>query len=224
MGRAGDGPPIPHAADDIHRALADLDPPPVDAPAGARLYALCGLPASGKSHVARALQDTGGVWRVSSDRIRQALDLHPGDHRAHGIAHEVARQLLHSGHRVCLDANAATARVRAQVARLAAECGAELRVIHVMTPPAVRAARMQARRDGQAGADEVVVPAAVLQRMERGFEPPADALVVDGTGDLAELRHELDAPGAHVHGHDAAGEEVPRPGVAGGHEPDHVAL
>jgi len=182
-----------HATDarGLQRVLADLEPPPREAAPGAHLYVLVGLPASGKSHVARALQEEWGVWQVQADRIRRLLGLHPGDHRAHGVAHGVATRLLADGKRVCLDANAATERVRKDLARLAAGLGAGMTIIHVDASPALRGARMAARRSGAGRDDEVDVPDAILRRMEQGLQVPQDALRVDGAGDLSDLRRGL---------------------------------
>lgn len=188
MGRGRSQGAAPHRHMSAHdRVVAELTPPGGSHPHGAHLYVLVGLPAAGKSHVARHLHQRWGTWTVQADGIRRLLGMHPGDHTAHAIAHTVARQLLADGRAVCLDANAATDRVRADLHRLAAECNVAITVVYVDAAPGVRAERMAARRAGSARPDEVDVPDEVLARMERGLQVPAGALRIDGTGDLAEL-------------------------------------
>jgi hypothetical protein len=128
---------------------------------------VCGLPASGKSHLARRLASLGGgVW-VSSDRVRKELAGVPAAQRAPASAYrpEVSRdtyrelgrraaQTLGAQRRVIVDA---TFRHRDDRAAFSAACDAAAVFVECVAPAAVREARAAGRQqDPQAVSDATV--------------------------------------------------------------------
>lgn len=135
--------------------------------ADGRLALMVGLPLSGKSTYARALQETGWV-RVEPDAFRLALHGHAFHSPAEGIvwaAAELAvRALLIGGHAVVIDAINATRHRRAGWLRIARDLGVPAEAFVMDTPLPECLERNEGRRHR--------VPVEVMERMGRQFEPP----------------------------------------------------
>ena len=148
------------------------------------LVAMCGIPFSGKTTVARALGDRCDLVLVSIDAIVRELGIDVGhdarDHRAwaramaEGFAR--ARRLLAEGHGVVYDNANHTRRNRDRCRCVATGAGAEFRLTWIDTPVAEARRRLLANRRSLARND---VPDASFYEIVDQFEPPtAEAGVV----------------------------------------------
>ena len=127
---------------------------------------MVGLPRSGKSTYARALQETGWV-RVEPDAFRVALHGHAYVSAAEGIvwaAAELAvRALLVSGHAVVIDATNTTRHRRAGWLRISRDLSVPAEAFVMDTPLEECLERNETRRHR--------VPVEVMRRMSRQWEP-----------------------------------------------------
>lgn len=134
---------------------------------GPRLALMVGLPRSGKSTYARALQETGWV-RVEPDAFRLALHGNAFHPPAEGIvwaAAELAvRALLVSGHAVVIDATNTTRHRRSGWLRIARDLSVPAEAFVMDTPLRECLERNEWRRHR--------VPPDVMERMARQWEPP----------------------------------------------------
>lgn len=128
---------------------------------------MVGLPRSGKSTYARALQEAGYV-RIEPDAFRLALHGHAFHSAAEGIvwaAAELAvRALLVSGHAVVIDATNTTRHRRSGWLRIARDLSVPAEAFVVGTPLSECLERNLSCR--------YRVPPEVMERMDRRFEPP----------------------------------------------------
>ena len=128
---------------------------------------MVGLPRSGKSTYARALQEAGWV-RVEPDAFRRALHGQPFHGPAEGIvwaAAELAvRALLLSGHAVVVDATNTTRHRRSGWLRIAREASVPAEAFVADAPLSECLERNRGCRHQ--------VPEEVMRRMARQWEPP----------------------------------------------------
>jgi len=154
---------------------------------GPVLIVLCGLPATGKSHIARALAHPLDAEILQSDRIRKRLAGIDPTARAHRSAHpdiytpgftdrtydalaDRARELLGAGRSVIADATHPTAARRAQTLATARSLDVPAAIIHATCAEPEIQRRM---RDRAADASEVSdADLDVYRRAKAGFEPP----------------------------------------------------
>jgi predicted kinase len=161
------------------------------------LVAMCGIPFSGKSTVARELAARCGMTLVSVDAIVGELGLDlgadAGNHRgwaramAEGFAR--SRRLLAEGTSVIYDNANHTRRNRDRCRRVAMRTGATFRLVWVDTPVDEARRRLLAnRRDPRRGD----VPDAAFQEILEQFEPPLnepDVVRVAPATTIDELIH-----------------------------------
>jgi aminoglycoside phosphotransferase family enzyme/predicted kinase len=149
--------------------------------------ALCGLPATGKSTLARVLAETSGkTWPVlSSDAIRKELAGVPPDARLPGSCYtpdfsrrtyDVIYQRAESASRthpvVLLDANFRTRDERSAAREAAGRCGVRLVVVETSAAESVVRARLEKRvADPDATSDADL---AVYGKLKDEFESPDD--------------------------------------------------
>ncbi len=151
------------------------------------LIVVCGLPGTGKSTIAAALERAVDGVVLSSDRIRKRLaGLAPTEHwrgepdggpyapewthRTYDEMHDQATHHLEAGRTVILDATFPVAEWRARFTALAASRGVEARILAVDAPEAVVEARLRARAlDPNAVSDAGVE---VYRRARHRFEHP----------------------------------------------------
>lgn len=135
-------------------------------PNAARLAIMCGLPQSGKSTYAQAMQEAGWV-RVNPDDIRLALHgremYAPAEDLVWANAKLAMRALLLGGHRVVVDATNTTKKERAPWIAMARELDVSLEAFVVETS----AEECQRRND----ASEKPIPSEVIDRMAERWEP-----------------------------------------------------
>lgn len=114
------------------------------------LLVLVGPPASGKSTLARALAARCAAVVVQSDAVRKALVAQPtysrDEHRrVFGVVHRRTYQALAAGRNVVVDATNLEERHRRVLYRIAAACGARLRIVRLVVPMAIARARLHRR-------------------------------------------------------------------------------
>ena len=131
---------------------------------------LSGLPASGKSTLARAMEAEGAA-RIS---VEDRLDAGEERGRAVQDAKEALRAALREGRDAVWDATMLTRTLRRQVLGLAEKYGARTRILAVELPETERAARNAAR--------DRPVPDDAVAGMLRAWEMPTadEALWVEG--------------------------------------------
>ncbi|MGC8873598.1 MAG: YegS/Rv2252/BmrU family lipid kinase [Chloroflexia bacterium] len=117
------------------------------------LVLFCGLPGTGKSHLARQLAARLPFVVVSSDEIRLWLFPEPRqtpeEHAVvHRTCHALTEELLDAGHSVIVDATNCRHRHRERYYRLAERCGARLMIVQTTAAPDVVRARLEKRKEG----------------------------------------------------------------------------
>ncbi|MEZ6188447.1 MAG: AAA family ATPase [Planctomycetota bacterium] len=167
-------------------ALSLLAPPGE----GPLLLLVGGLPASGKSTLARGLAERGFRW-IRADAVRKELaGLAPEDsaaaefegglytrahtERTYATCLERAQDALFAGERVLVDASFSRAADRARFAAAAAELGVPCRVLVCEASPETTRARLAARVQTGDASD---ADWAIYQRMAAAFEPVTEAQV-----------------------------------------------
>lgn len=144
---------------------------------------MCGLPRSGKSTYARALQESGWT-RIEPDAFREALHGNAFHSPAEGIVWATAelavRALLISGHAVVIDATNTTRHRRSGWLRIARDLAVPAEAFVLDTPLDECLERNLTRRHR--------VPVEVMERMARRWEPVETELegvvvrnITDGT-------------------------------------------
>ncbi len=139
------------------------------------LVAMCGIPFSGKSTIARELGDRCGLALVSVDAIVRERNIDVGSQRgwakamAEGLAR--TRRLLAEGQAVVYDNANHSRRNRDRCRRLVKQNDARFRLVWVDTPVEVARRRLVANRQTLARSD---VPDTSFFEIVDQFEPPAD--------------------------------------------------
>lgn len=134
--------------------------------AGARLALMVGLPRSGKSTYAKALQSSGWT-RIEPDAFRIALHGHaffaPAEGMVWAAAELAVRALLIGGHAVVIDATNTTRHRRGGWIRIARDLGVPAEAFVMDTPLTECLERNEGRRHR--------VPVEVMERMAERWEP-----------------------------------------------------
>ena len=147
-----------------------------------RLSITHGLPGSGKTFASQALLRREGAIRLRSDVERKrlfglrtlesssdrGLDLYGAGatDRTYGQLFAIARDALHAGYPVVLDAAFLHRAERQQALTLARELAVPFSILHCEAPPAVLRERLLARHGDASEAD-----VAVLEGLQKGAEP-----------------------------------------------------
>ena len=144
---------LPTRREDVRRILADVRPGASGAD-HATLTVLVGLPASGKSWVAKELQTRTGATILESDALRRLLFSRRSysaaeSRRLFTAIHGAIDELLAEGLSVVLDATNLAEAERAPLDAMADRHRATLLVVHVTAPDRVIRRRLARRaRDG----------------------------------------------------------------------------
>jgi predicted kinase len=156
------------------------------------LVMLCGLPGSGKSHLARSLADVLPFAIIESDQVRKILFpecSYSGEESrwVHRTCHALMAKLLRKGVRVIYDATNLHERHRELVYRLADGEEVKLIIVKAVAPEELAYDRLQSRQEGDGEAMEVSdADWGVYRRMERMVEPIGrNYVVVDTSQDLS---------------------------------------
>ncbi|HWG28052.1 AAA family ATPase [Actinospica sp.] len=162
------------------------------------LIAMAGLPAAGKSSIARGVGGTLSAAVVSVDPIEAALRRsidrsQPTGLAAYLVAEAVADGILALGQTVIVDAVNAVEPARGQWRALAARHRVRLAVIEVVcSSPDLHRKRLEERDRGIEGLDEPTW--ADVERVRAEYEPWTDRhLVLDSVADLpANIKRALE--------------------------------
>ncbi len=154
------------------------------------LILLCGLPGTGKSHLAQRLVRHLPLVVVSTDQVRHVLFAEPTyNGQEHHIVHQtcqtVVAQLLAEGHSVICDATNLERRHRERYYALAEEQNARLFILQTVAPPEVVRRRIEDRQQGDLAAHNSDAGWEVYERYRSRMEPiRRPHRVVDTSGDL----------------------------------------
>lgn len=166
-----------------------------------QLVLMCGLSASGKSHLARRLVPRLGAIRLRSDVARKVLaGMGPRDRQPREVGAglygadttravydrlgEWAGDLLRSGEHVIVDATFIAPEQRAPFLTMAAGLGRQAVILHCDAPREVLEARLRAR--SSSGTDPSDASLAVLEHQARVFVPPRTHTLRVDTGEPLE--------------------------------------
>jgi predicted kinase len=179
----------------LFRAIQPLLTAPVEQPV---LIVLSGLPASGKSTLARRLAELLPAVDLETDFLRRQLVGRPAytaeeNERLFTACHALIERLLRERRRVIFDATNLFERYRERLSRIAEEAGARLILVWVEAPPEVAQERLLAREQGRpeaAGYSEAGL--AVYERMSRYAQPPRRPhFVVDSSRDDSQVIEQI---------------------------------
>jgi predicted kinase len=150
------------------------------------LVLMVGLPATGKSRLARRLGVDLGAQVVESDRVRKQLFAEPrytsSEHAAvFGWCHTVLRSALAVGRSVIFDATNLEERKRHRVYDIVEQCDARLGIIWATCPPGVVQQRMLRRQERRDDDDLSDANWLVYLEMRRRVEPIGRPHVVINT-------------------------------------------
>ena len=177
-------------ADALERSLGDL-PPPENTPA---FVALSGLPATGKTHVARALAARYPFAALLIDSLRKTLFPNPtydrDEHsRLFAAVHELINRLLARNISVLYDATNLREEHRRTLYEIGTRNGARFALVDVRAPESVILKRLHERKPGQSDSDAGVEVYEALRKDAEAIEQPH--FVVESTGDIGPAVDEV---------------------------------
>jgi len=170
-------------------AALDLAGEPVAQPV---LLLLCGLPGSGKSHLARLLRPHLSAAIVESDHVRRILfaqPRHTGPESAwvFAVCHALIANLLGRSRSVIFDATNLIEHNREHLYRLADRAQAKLVVVRTVASEDVIRQRLAGRSQHPDPLDHSDADVAVYERMRPSEQPiRRPHLVVDTTQDIQQ--------------------------------------
>jgi len=143
----------------------------------ATLFLICGLPGSGKSTVARRLEQEHHALRLTPDEWMERIVGHGRDEEQRAaieaIQRDLAQRLLQLGVNVVLESGFWSRAERDEVRARATAIGAEVELYFLDVPRAELVRRLHARNESLPPNTFPVDPSE-LDEWERQFEPPTD--------------------------------------------------
>jgi uncharacterized protein len=175
-------------ANAIARAEAALRPsgPPVTRPV---FVVFSGLPASGKSFLARRLQPHLCAVIIETDHVRRLLFRHPRytpseNAWVYNVCYHLIARQLEAGHQVVFDATNLVERHREMIYAIADQHHAGMVIVHTVAPEDVVRQRMERRRQQADDHDKSDADMAVYAMLQETEQPIARShLVIDTTED-----------------------------------------
>jgi YegS/Rv2252/BmrU family lipid kinase len=161
------------------------------------LILLCGLPGTGKSHLARCLSQRLPLVVIAADDVRRFLFPEPcytpeEHYTVHSTCQGVVADLLKTGHSAILDATNLRRRHREHYYGIAEHSGASLLIIQTTALPEVVRQRLQARQEGAHPPDESDAGWDVYQAYSEKTEPiRRPHRVVDTSGEIEDIVEEI---------------------------------
>jgi predicted kinase len=161
------------------------------------LIMLCGLPATGKSYLARCLVEQMPFVIVETDFVRKTLFPSPtysGEESnfVHRVSHALMEKLLRRGARVIFDATNLLEFHREKVYRLARSTAAKLVIVQTVAPETVVRERLEKRQVARDSDDVSDANWAIYKRMASTQQPIGHPhLIVDTSGDLEEAVNKI---------------------------------
>jgi predicted kinase len=139
-----------------------------------RLVLLCGLPASGKTTLARELADAYGAVRLNPDEWESALDVDPFDEgfqtRLEGQFWGLTQRLLTLGTSVILDWGFWARSERDEIREVARSLGVAVELRFLDAPYEELVRRVVARH----AAGGIAITESHMERYRGSFQPPTD--------------------------------------------------
>lgn len=136
-------------------------------PADVSAVMMCGVSGSGKTTMARRLEAEGWV-RLSPDALTYDTGLSYPEAMARTL--DRLRPLLDAGRRVVIDAAMCKRTGRDALRRICRDAGVRCGLIYLSAPREELLRRLTARAGS--GPDDIIVPAADLDRFLQNFQPP----------------------------------------------------
>lgn len=161
------------------------------------LIMLCGLPATGKSYLARRLVEQMPFVIVETDFVRKTLFPTPAysaqeSGLVHDVCHALMEKLLRRGARVIFDATNLLEFHREKVYRLARSAAAKLVIVQTVAPEAVVRERLEKRKIARDSDDISDANWAIYKRMVTTQQPIGHPhLIIDTSGDLVEAVNKI---------------------------------
>ena len=161
------------------------------------LIMLCGLPATGKSYLARRLVERVPFVIVETDFVRKTLFPTPTysaqeSGLVHRVCHALMEKLLRRGARVIFDATNLAELHREKVYRLARSAAANLVIVQTVAPEAVVRERLEKRKVARDSDDISDATWAIYKRMASDQQPIGHPhLIIDTSGDLGEAVNKI---------------------------------
>ena len=161
------------------------------------LIMLCGLPATGKSYLARRLVERMPFVIVETDFVRKTLFPTPTysaqeSGLVHRVCHALMEKLLRRGARVVFDATNLVELHREKVYRLARSAAAKLVIVQTVAPEAVVRERLEKRKVARDSDDISDATWAIYKRMASDQQPIGHPhLIIDTSGDLEEAVNKI---------------------------------
>ena len=174
------------------------------------LWVLCGLPASGKSTLAKSLADVYGLKVIRSDAVRKTLFAQPddptdtrefkkGQYSAYATEvtynhlFDLAREMLRTGHGVVIDATFSRDMHRQKILRMAARCQILPVFVECQAADTVLAERLSKRETEPSLSDARLIH---LEHFKQRYEPitdvePAVHIRVDTHASLADCLRQI---------------------------------
>ena len=161
------------------------------------LIMLCGLPATGKSYLARRLVERIPFVIVETDFVRKTLFPTPTysaqeSGLVHCVCHALMEKLLRRGARVVFDATNLAEFHREKIYRLARSAAAKLAIVQTDAPEAVVRERLEKRKVARDSDDISDATWAIYKRMASDQQPIGHPhLIIDTSGDLGEAVNKI---------------------------------
>lgn len=161
------------------------------------LIMLCGLPATGKSYLARRLVERMPFVIVETDFVRKTLFPSPTysaqeSSLVHEVCHALMEKLLKRGARVIFDATNLLEFHRERVYRLARFTAARLVIVQTVAPETVVKERLEKRSVTRDLDDIYDANWAIYKRMASTQQPIGHThLTIDTDGDLGEVVNKI---------------------------------
>lgn len=161
------------------------------------LIMLCGLPATGKSYLARRLIEQMPFVLIETDFVRKTLFPSPSysaqeSGLVHRVCHALMEKLLRRGTRVIFDATNLFQFHREKVYRLARSAAAKLVIVQTVAPETVVRERLEKRKVARDSDDISDATWAIYKRMASTQQPIGHPhLTVDTSADLREAVNKI---------------------------------
>lgn len=178
----------------VLEAAMPAQPPPVEHPS---LVVLSGLPASGKSHLAREITRRQPFAVLESDSLRKALVKRPSysqqeSARLFAACHALLEDLLSRGVPCLFDATNLKEAYRRPLYDIAERTGARLLIVEVCAADDVISRRLEARLRSANPEDRSDATPDVYESMRREAEPiEREHIVVDASAEISPAVDEV---------------------------------
>lgn len=163
------------------------------------LYLMLGYPGAGKTTAAKIIHELTGAVHLWADKIRNEryenpTHSHEENLHLYDYLNELTAELLATGQDVIFDTNFNFYKDREHLRKIAAQHGAETKLIWVQTPQSVARERAVHPHHAQRNTYPQAMPESRFERISKDLEPPRDNehfIAVDGTKVTPEYIQQL---------------------------------